>query len=247
MSPNVAMGRWPLRSAALKDPPSAQLLNRGAVVDDPVAPRQRPQRRSLRSPELQRRPPNRNITKKEAGAPPPARALAAGADVQLPGSCEQLDRPTADYRSARSANHSTGKLAARAGRAAPIFAKTKWSPLRIMLAVDLPARASAPLHQGIKTTIAPAGNVEARAWRRESAADHCVTTLKSDPVTVTDRVRHVPLFKKAEAAMPSDHRIYRRRAKRRRDKPPCKQTSTTRQHNTCGATKLDIFDVSQSC
>jgi len=69
MSPNVAMGRWPLRSAALKDPPSAQLLNRGAVVDDPVAP-QRPQRRSLRSPELQRRPPNRNITKKEAGAPP---------------------------------------------------------------------------------------------------------------------------------------------------------------------------------
>ena len=94
MSPNVAMGRWPLRSAALKDPPSAQLLNRGAVVDDPVAP-QRPQRRSLRSPELQRRPPNRNITKKEAGAPPPARALAAGADVQRPGSCEQLDRPTA--------------------------------------------------------------------------------------------------------------------------------------------------------
>ena len=69
MSPNVAMGRWPLRSAALKDPPSAQLLNRGAVVDDPVAP-QRPQRRSLRSPELQRRPPNRNITKKEPGAPP---------------------------------------------------------------------------------------------------------------------------------------------------------------------------------
>ena len=131
MSPNVAMGRWPLRSAALKDPPSAQLLNRGAVVDDPVAP-QRPQRRSLRSPELQRRPPNRNITKKEAGAPPrrpaqvemrrarlfgdprqgikntirqpemserrrcpPARSLAAGADVQRPGSCEQLDRPTA--------------------------------------------------------------------------------------------------------------------------------------------------------
>ena len=140
MSPNVAMGRWPLRSAALKDPPSAQLLNRGAVVDDPVAP-QRPQRRSLRSPELQRRPPNRNITKKEAGAPPrrpaqvemrrarlfgdprqgikntirqpemsearehaaggpPARALAAGADVQRPGSCEQLDRPSSIDRPA---------------------------------------------------------------------------------------------------------------------------------------------------
>ena len=78
---------------------------------------------------------------------PPARALAAG----------EL------HRSARSANHSTGKLAARAGRAAPIFAKTKWSPPRVMLAVNSPARASAPLHQGIKTTIAPAGNVEARA------------------------------------------------------------------------------------
>ena len=57
------------RSESMTYVPSAQLLNRGAVVDDPVAP-QRPQRRSPRSPELQRRPPNRNITKKEAGAPP---------------------------------------------------------------------------------------------------------------------------------------------------------------------------------
>src|SRR5665213_885454 len=31
-----------------------------------------------------------------------------------------------------------------------------------MLSVDSPARVSAPLHQGIKTTSAPAGNVEAR-------------------------------------------------------------------------------------
>lgn len=38
-----------------------------------------------------------------------------------------------------------------------------------------------------------------------------------------------------------------RRAKRRRDKPPHKETSTTRQHNAGGATSLDIFDVSQTC
>ena len=43
---------------------------------------------------------------------------------------------------------------------APICAKTKSPPPRL-LTVDSP-RASAPLHQGIKTTIAPAGNVEAR-------------------------------------------------------------------------------------
>ena len=31
---------------------------------------------------------------------PPARALAAGADVQRPGSCEQLDRPSSIDRPA---------------------------------------------------------------------------------------------------------------------------------------------------
>ena len=99
---------------------------------------------------------------------------------------KSLNRKTGGSRRSSSAgDFCENEMAAAAGHARCQFA----------------ARASAPLHQGIKTTIAPAGNVEARGWRRESAADHCVTTLKSDPVTVTDRVRHVPLFKKAEAAM----------------------------------------------
>jgi hypothetical protein len=51
-------------------------------------------------------------------------------------------------------------------------------------------------------------------------------------------------FQKSRGYHASDHRIYRRRTKRRRDKPPYRQTSTSRQHNAGGATRLDIFDVS---
>ena len=40
--------------------------------------------------------------------------------------------------------------------------KGDWPPVALV-SLDSPARVSAPLHQGIKTTIAPAGNVEARA------------------------------------------------------------------------------------
>ena len=91
----------------------------------------------------------------------PARALAAGADVQRPGSCEQptvrapsigpqrksLNRKIGGSRRSTSADFCENEMAAAAGHARCQFA----------------ARASAPLHQGIKTTIAPAGNVEARA------------------------------------------------------------------------------------
>ena len=63
-----------------------------------------------------------------------------------------LNRKIGGSRRSSSTDLCENEIAAAAGHARPRFA----------------ARASAPLHQGIKTTIAPAGNVEARGWRSGS-------------------------------------------------------------------------------
>jgi len=52
----------------------------------------------------------------------PARALAADSDVQRPGSCELLDRPSSIDRPAAEISLNR-KIA---GSPAPILAKTKW-------------------------------------------------------------------------------------------------------------------------
>ena len=87
------------------------------------------------------------MSKREDGVEPPARALAAGADVQRPGSCEQLDRPSAIDRPAAQITQQENRRLAPVDAPA-IFAKTKWPPPRVMLAVDSPRASRRPCTKG---------------------------------------------------------------------------------------------------
>ena len=88
-----------------------------------------------------------------------------------------LNRKIGGSRRSSSADLCENEIAAAAGHARCRFA----------------ARASAPLHQGIKTTIAPAGNVEARGWRRAPRPVRWrPAPMCSDPVAANSSTARAP-------------------------------------------------------
>ena len=91
---------------------------------------------------------------------------------------KSLNRKTGGSRRSSSAgDFCENEMAAAAGHARCRFA----------------ARVSAPLHQGIKTTIAPAGNVEARGWRRAPRPVRWrPAPMCSDPVAANSSTARAP-------------------------------------------------------
>ena len=100
--------------------------------------------------------------------------LAAGADVQRPGSCEQLDTARAPSIGPQRKHLNRKTRRSRAGRAAPvIFAKRNGLAARGSCSLSIRrARLGAPASQGIKDHwIAPSRKCRSeRGWRRAAEA-----------------------------------------------------------------------------